>query len=52
MDLGEVVWDGVDWIFLAYDRDRWRAVVNAVSIKCWESIEWFHNRWPLEYSAP
>jgi hypothetical protein len=24
-------WDGVvDWIYLARDRDRWRAVVNAV----------------------
>jgi hypothetical protein len=30
MDLGEVGWDGVDWIDLAQDRDRWRAYVNAV----------------------
>jgi hypothetical protein len=23
------------------------------SIKCWESTEWLHNLWPLEwYSAP
>jgi hypothetical protein len=29
MDLGEVGWDGVDWIDLAQDRDRWRAYVNA-----------------------
>jgi hypothetical protein len=29
-DLGEVGWDGVDWIGLAQDRDRWRAYVNAV----------------------
>jgi hypothetical protein len=30
MDLGEVGWNGVDWIDLAQDRDRWRAYVNAV----------------------
>jgi hypothetical protein len=28
MDLGEIGWEG--WIHLAQDRDRWRAVVNAV----------------------
>jgi hypothetical protein len=30
MDLGEVGWDGVDWMDLAQDRDRWGAYVNAV----------------------
>jgi hypothetical protein len=30
MDLGETGWGGVEWIQLAQDRDRWRAVVNAV----------------------
>jgi hypothetical protein len=29
MDLREVGWDGRDWIYLAQDRDRWRAYVNA-----------------------
>jgi hypothetical protein len=28
MDLGEVGWGDVDWIRLAKDRNRWRAVVN------------------------
>jgi hypothetical protein len=30
MDLAEVVWGYVDWIGLAQDRNRWRALVNSV----------------------
>jgi hypothetical protein len=30
MDLGEVEWGNVDWIGLAKDRNRWRALVNSV----------------------
>jgi hypothetical protein len=30
MDLVEVGWGDVDWIRLAQDRDRWRALVNSV----------------------
>jgi hypothetical protein len=31
MDLREIGWGGgVEWIHLAQDRDRWRAVVSAV----------------------
>jgi hypothetical protein len=26
----EIGWDGVDWIDLAQDRDRWGALVNTV----------------------
>jgi hypothetical protein len=32
MDLGEVGWGDVDWIGLAQDKNRWRAVVNSVMI--------------------
>jgi hypothetical protein len=28
--LGRLAWGCVDWILLAQDRDRWRAVVSAV----------------------
>jgi hypothetical protein len=30
MNLGEIGLGGVDWMQLAQDRDRWRAVVSAV----------------------
>jgi hypothetical protein len=32
MDLGEVGWGDVDWISLAQDKDRWRALVNSVMV--------------------
>jgi hypothetical protein len=30
IDLREIGWDGMDWIYLAQDRDQWRALVNTV----------------------
>jgi hypothetical protein len=30
MDLGKVGWGEVDWIGLAQDRNRWKALVNPV----------------------
>jgi hypothetical protein len=50
-DLGEVGWDDVDWIGLATDRNRWRALVNSVlnlRVPCCETITWPNIQWPLE----
>jgi hypothetical protein len=30
MDLLEIGWGGVGWIGLVQDRDKWKALVNAV----------------------
>jgi hypothetical protein len=30
MDLQEAGWGGINWNYLAQDRDGWRTVVNAV----------------------
>jgi hypothetical protein len=50
MDLLETGWCGVDWIGLAQNMDKWRALGYELSgsIKCWETIKWVHNWWPLE----
>jgi hypothetical protein len=31
MDFGEVGWGDVDWIGLAQDKNRWRALVSSIS---------------------
>jgi hypothetical protein len=57
MDLLEIGLGVVDWIGLAQDRYRWRALVNSV-MNLWfhkmlGTTEQLHNLWPLEqYSAP
>jgi hypothetical protein len=30
MDLREIVWKFVDWIYLFQDRDQWQALLNKV----------------------
>ena len=30
MDLKELGWQEVYWVYLAQDRGRWRAVMNAI----------------------
>jgi hypothetical protein len=30
INLGEIGWNGVDWIDMAQDRDQWMALVNTV----------------------
>jgi hypothetical protein len=59
MDLGEIGWDGRNWIELAQDRDQLRGLfVNTmmnlrVPENCWEFSEGLHN-WQLlrKGSAP
>jgi hypothetical protein len=57
MDLLEIGVNVVDWIGLAQDRYRWRALVNSVMSlrfhKMLGTTERLHKLWPLEwYSAP
>ena len=40
IDVREVGWEGMDWIDLAQNRDRWRALVNAAM-----------NLWVPQYSG-
>jgi hypothetical protein len=34
MDFKEIEWEGMDWINLAQDRNKWQALVNMV-MKVW-----------------
>jgi hypothetical protein len=51
MDIPEVE-RGVDWIDLAQDRERWRAVVNAVmNLRLPQSGQNFSSSWgPVSFS--
>jgi len=31
LDLGEIRWEGVDWMHLAQNRDQWWTLVNTVT---------------------
>jgi hypothetical protein len=30
MNLGEIGWEGVDWVHMAQDRDHWQVFVNTI----------------------
>jgi hypothetical protein len=30
MDLREIGWDGINWIYVAQDMDQWRVLMNIV----------------------
>jgi hypothetical protein len=30
MDLREIGWEGLDWVYLVQDKGQWRALVNTV----------------------
>jgi hypothetical protein len=38
MDITEVGWDGMDWIYVAKDSGQWRAFVTTV-----RNTFWFHK---------
>jgi hypothetical protein len=40
-------WDGMDWISLAQNRGKWRALVYAAMNLAGEALKWLHNWWPL-----
>jgi hypothetical protein len=48
LNLIEIGLGGVNWIGLAEERCN----EPSGSVKCWETTEWLHNLWPIEwYSA-
>jgi hypothetical protein len=53
MNLLEIGLNVMDWIRLAQDRCSWSFCElgnePSDSIKSWETTEWLHNLWPLEW---
>jgi hypothetical protein len=48
MDLGEV-WCAVNWVILTQvESSSGCGNEPSGSIKCWDSVEWLYNLWPLE----
>jgi hypothetical protein len=45
MDLKEVGQEGMDWLHLAQDRDKWQSLVSTVInfIKCGEFLDYLRN---------
>jgi hypothetical protein len=53
MGLLEVGWEGMDWIGMAHDRDRWRALVNTV-MNLWVPLNagnFLTSRRPVSFSG-
>jgi hypothetical protein len=49
-DLGEIGWNGMDWIHLAHDRDQWQALVNTVMNLARESDCWLLKKFSVPWS--
>jgi hypothetical protein len=50
-----MLWTGLVWLRIGTGGESSCELGNepSSSIKCWESTEWLHNLWPVEwYSAP
>jgi hypothetical protein len=45
MDHKEVLWEGINWIFVSLDTDKWQILVNIVvgSIKCVKFLDKLRN---------
>jgi hypothetical protein len=55
LDVTKLGCGGVDWIDLALDKEKWKRSCEcgnepSGALKCWETTEWLHNWWPLEFS--